>query len=90
MGCSRSSFAAKFRAYSGMGPMRFVAHVRLAQAQTLLRDNPDLPVWKVAQRVGYESLNSFSRAFKAQFGKTPRANAASVVASRTDGLNVRE
>jgi transcriptional regulator GlxA family with amidase domain len=72
VGCSRSSFAAKFQSYAGVGPIHFAARTRLEHAQSLLRSNPDLPIWEVAKRVGYDAQGSFTRAFKGQFGKSPR------------------
>lgn len=72
VGCSRSSFAAKFQAYAGIGPIKFAARMRLNQAADILRANPELPLWEVAKRVGYDAQGSFTRAFKAQFGVSPR------------------
>ena len=72
IGCSRSSFAAKFQAYAGVGPIRYAAQTRLAHAAAMLKDNPELPLWEVAKRVGYDTQGSFTRAFKAQFGVPPR------------------
>lgn len=76
VGCSRSSFAAKFQAYVGEGPIGFVARTRLTQALSLLRSHPDLPVCEIAGRVGYSAPSSFTRAFKSQFGYAPRVMAA--------------
>jgi AraC-like DNA-binding protein len=72
VGCSRSSFAAKFHDYAGMGPIAFAARTRLTHAQAMLRSNPELPMWEVAKRVGYDVQGSFTRAFKEQFGVSPR------------------
>jgi transcriptional regulator GlxA family with amidase domain len=72
VGCSRSSFAAKFHDYTGMGPIRFAARTRLTHAQAVLKSNPELPMWEVAKRVGYDVQGSFTRAFNEQFGMSPR------------------
>lgn len=72
VGYSRSSFAAKFKAHTGLGPISFVARTRLAQAAALLKSQRDLPLWDIARRVGYDTQGSFTRAFKAQFGVSPR------------------
>ena len=72
VGCSRSSFAAKFQSYAGVGPIHFAAQTRLEHAQSLLRSNPDLPIWEVAKRVGYDAQGSFTRAFKGHVGMSPR------------------
>jgi AraC-like DNA-binding protein len=70
MGASRSSFAGKFAAIVGETPAHYVARVRMHQArQWLLRDRAR--VSEVAQRLGYDSEASFSRAFKRITGSAP-------------------
>ena len=70
MGASRSSFAEKFASAVGETPARYVARIRMFQArQWIARDNVKLAV--VAQRHGYESEASFSRAFKRIIGHAP-------------------
>ncbi|MET0986719.1 MAG: AraC family transcriptional regulator [Steroidobacteraceae bacterium] len=78
IGYSRSSFAAKFLDYSGMSPIKFVAKIRLTHAATLLKNNPELPLWQVAKRVGYLAQASFTRAFKSQFDVSPREYASRI------------
>lgn len=84
IGCSRSSFAAKFHAYAGVSPIHFVTRIRLTEASMLLKSNPDLSVGQVARRVGYESQSAFTRAFKAHFGITPRIYVNTML-HQTDG-----
>jgi len=70
MGASRSSFAQRFTAIVGETPARYVARVRMHQAQQwLLRDGLKISV--VAERLGYDSDASFSRAFKRIMGAAP-------------------
>ena len=70
MGASRSSFASKFAAIVGETPARYVAQVRMHQArQWISRDA--LRISEVAQRLGYDSEASFSRAFKRVVGMAP-------------------
>lgn len=70
MGASRSGFAERFAAVVGETPARYVAQVRMHQArQWLTRDRMRVAV--VAQRLGYESEASFSRAFKRVIGTPP-------------------
>src|SRR5262249_36481739 len=68
---SRSAFAARFRALTGDSPIRYVARCRLARAARELRMS-DAALGEVAGRAGYESVFSFSRAFKRAFGVPPR------------------
>lgn len=70
MGASRSSFASKFAEVVGETPLRYVAQVRMHQArQWIVRDRARIA--DVAQRLGYDSEASFSRAFKRVIGAPP-------------------
>jgi AraC-like DNA-binding protein len=67
---SRSAFAERFTRVVGETPARYVAQVRMHHArQWLTRDKARIGV--VAQRLGYESEASFSRAFKRIMGVPP-------------------
>ncbi len=67
---SRSAFAERFTRVVGETPARYVAQVRMHHArQWLSRDKTRIGV--VAQRLGYDSEASFSRAFKRVMGVPP-------------------
>ena len=67
---SRSAFAERFTRVVGETPARYVAQVRMHHArQWLTRDKARIGV--VAQRLGYDSEASFSRAFKRVMGVPP-------------------
>lgn len=72
VGRSRSSLAARFAAYTGMPPMRYLAEWRMQLAKHLLQ-RPDLSVAAVGARVGYDAEAAFSRAFKREVGLPPAA-----------------
>ncbi|NJL98644.1 MAG: helix-turn-helix transcriptional regulator [Synechococcaceae cyanobacterium SM2_3_2] len=61
-----------FRAVFGTTVFGFLHHYRLDQARQLLLEK-QLNVQQVAHSVGYQSLSSFSEAFKNQYGLSPRA-----------------
>lgn len=72
MGASRSSFIEKFSATVGETPAKYVARVKMFQARHwIARDG--LRVAVVANRLGYDSEASFSRAFKRIIGHPPSA-----------------
>ena len=67
---SRSAFAERFTALVGESPMRYLARWRLALAARALQSGGETLV-RIAERAGYESEASFSRAFKREFGLPP-------------------
>lgn len=72
VGLSRSSFAARFTTLVGEPPLQYLARWRIARAAKILRGS-DVGVNEVASRVGYESVPSFSKAFKRWQGASPGA-----------------
>ncbi|MBN3820596.1 AraC family transcriptional regulator [Paraburkholderia sp. Se-20369] len=71
-GVSRSVFAERFLAATGMTPVRYLTELRMRlAAQWITRDRE--PIETVAYRLGYGSLAAFSRAFKRVVGKPPGA-----------------
>jgi len=67
---SRSAFAERFTRVVGETPAKYVLQVRMHHArQWLTRDKARISV--VAQRLGYDSEASFSRAFKRVMGVPP-------------------
>jgi AraC-like DNA-binding protein len=60
---SRSLLDARFREMLGRSPIRYLAEWRMYVAQELLSTS-DHTVASIARRVGYESEEAFSRAFK--------------------------
>lgn len=60
----------RFREVLGVAPIRYLTGWRMHVAEDLLRSS-DLGVTAVARRVGYDSEEAFSRAFKRVHGKAP-------------------
>ena len=72
MGSSRSVFAERFLAVTGMTPVRYLTELRMRlAAQWIARDRESDGT--VAFRLGYGSLAAFSRAFKRVVGSAPGA-----------------
>lgn len=67
---SRSVLDERFRQVLGRSPIRYLAERRMHLAEGLLA-TADLTVFDVARRVGYESEEAFSRAFKRERGLSP-------------------
>jgi AraC-like DNA-binding protein len=67
---SRSSLDERFREVLGRSPIRYLTEWRMHLAEQLLAAT-DLGVATIARRVGYESEEAFSRAFKRAHGLAP-------------------
>ncbi|MEM8866834.1 MAG: AraC family transcriptional regulator [Verrucomicrobiota bacterium] len=70
VGVSRSGLAARFVDLVGQPPMSYLRQWRFEAARNWLRDT-DQTLVEIAERLGYESEASFSRAFKKATGQTP-------------------
>jgi AraC family transcriptional regulator, activator of mtrCDE len=69
-GMSRSRFAERFSQLMGEGPMHYIANWRLQRALVLLAQSK-ANIQGVANRIGYQSAASFTRAFTQRFGVKP-------------------
>lgn len=69
-GTSRAALVRKFRALTGMSPLRYLARVRMDLAAERLLES-DASLAEIAREVGYDSEFSFNRAFKRQRGLPP-------------------
>jgi AraC-like DNA-binding protein len=70
-GMSRTSFANKFNRYVGMPAARYLSLWRMQEATTLLKTSLK-SIAQIAQLCGYQSVVSFSKAYKKTTGKTPK------------------
>lgn len=71
-GMSRSAFAARFGAALGCAPMEYLARWRMALAQDAL-SRGGVPLDRLAEEIGYESVSAFSTAFRRRIGCAPGA-----------------
>jgi AraC-like DNA-binding protein len=67
---SRSVLDDRFRQVLGQSPIRYLTQWRMHLAENLL-GTTDLTVYEIARRVGYQSEEAFSRAFKRERGQSP-------------------
>jgi AraC-like DNA-binding protein len=68
---SRSLLDQRFRDVLGLSPIRYLTGWRMHVAADLL-SSTELGVGQVAHRVGYDSEEAFSRAFKRHLGASPK------------------
>ena len=71
VGISRSQLNRKLRALTELSTHGFILNLRLKRAAQLLKKKAG-NITEIAYTVGFESPANFSRAFKNQFGKSPR------------------
>ena len=71
-GCSRSVFAERFQALTGLPPLRYVAELRMRLASQWIGQD-GVAIDTVAGSLGYASQAAFSRAFKRVTGHPPGA-----------------
>jgi AraC family transcriptional regulator len=64
-------FHRQFRAYTGIGVARLVRLLRLKRAELRLAFNPELSIMEIALESGFNSADSFSRAFREVYGQSP-------------------
>ncbi|CAN7514265.1 GlxA family transcriptional regulator [Pararhizobium sp. LjRoot255] len=69
-GQSRRKLEKRFVKALGIGPGTYYLRLRLQAAHRLVSDT-ELSVRDIALRCGFDSLSSFSRAFKSQYGESP-------------------
>ncbi|MFP4068601.1 MAG: helix-turn-helix domain-containing protein [Opitutales bacterium] len=70
VGLSREHLARRFKAAYGQSPGRFCAELRLSRAKDLLQAS-HAGIEQIALQCGYLDANTFSRAFKAKYGRPP-------------------
>jgi len=69
-GMSRSTFAQRFSATYGRGPMELLRNLRMHLAASQLAQS-DLPVKRIAELAGFKSRSAFSKAFESEIGTSP-------------------
>ena len=68
-GYSPSHLRELFREELGLSPVRYINRLRIDCACAHL--HADIPIWRVAELVGFSNANYFSRIFRAEMGITP-------------------
>jgi AraC family transcriptional regulator len=68
---SKFHFHRQFSQYAGINLFRYIQLLRLKRASYRLVFEPQVRIIDIALAVGFENPESFSRAFKLEFGQTP-------------------
>ncbi|HEY3309602.1 MAG TPA: AraC family transcriptional regulator [Desulfuromonadaceae bacterium] len=67
---SKFHFSRLFKKYFGISPIQFILNLRIYRA-TILLENTDISISKVAIRTGFNNLSEFYRQFKKVHSLTP-------------------
>jgi DNA-binding response OmpR family regulator/anti-sigma regulatory factor (Ser/Thr protein kinase) len=68
---SESTLFRQMKRITGLSPLQYLKEVRLEKALRILENKQYNSIAKVAYEVGYADPNSFTRAFRLRFGKSP-------------------
>ena len=69
-GMSTSTFKRKFATVYAESPKKYFGRMKMEKATQLLSSN-DLRISEIAYDCGYETISTFNRSFKSQFGVSP-------------------
>lgn len=64
MGMARTNLFAKIKAITGQTPNDFISTIRLKKGAILLRENLELNISEISDRIGFSSSRYFSKCFK--------------------------
>lgn len=73
MGMARTNLFTKLKAITGQTPNDFILSIRLKKGALLLRNNPELNITEVSDRIGFSSPRYFSKCFKDAYKINPLA-----------------
>lgn len=68
---SPAYFSSLFKSHTGYTPIQYIHRLRLDRAKRLLREG-EMPIWRVAEEVGFADSFYFTRLFTKETGMSPR------------------
>lgn len=68
---SPAYFSSLFKSHTGYSPVQYIHRLRLDRAKQLLRES-GMPIWQVAEEVGFADSFYFTRLFTKETGMSPR------------------
>lgn len=73
MNIARTKLFVKLKAVTGQTPYDFISTVRLKKAAVMLKENPELNISEISERLGFSSPRHFSKCFKDKYHIVPLA-----------------
>lgn len=71
MAMARTNLFAKLKAITGQTPNDFILTIRLKKGAMMLRNNPELNITEISDRIGFSSSRYFSKCFKDVYHISP-------------------
>lgn len=71
MGMARTNLFSKLKAVTGQTPNEFILTIRLKKGAIMLRNNPELNITEISDKVGFSSSRYFSKCFKDVYHVSP-------------------
>ena len=68
----RSKLYTQFKQMIGLTPNEFILKVKLDEAMSMLKSQPELNISEISTTLGFSSPRYFSKCFKAFFGVSPQ------------------
>ncbi|MCI2082385.1 MAG: ATP-binding protein [Bacteroidales bacterium] len=73
MAIARTKLFTKLKAVTGQTPNDFILSIRLKKGALMLRNNPELNITEISDRIGFSSSRYFSKCFKDVYHVSPLA-----------------
>ena len=73
MAMARTNLFTKLKAITGQTPNDFILTIRLKKGALMLRNNPELNITEISDRIGFSSSRYFSKCFKDIYHVSPLA-----------------
>lgn len=73
IGMARTNLFMKLKAITGQTPNDFILTIRLKKGAIMLRNNPELNISEISDRIGFSSSRYFSKCFKDIYHISPMA-----------------
>ena len=71
MAMARTNLFTKLKAITGQTPNDFILTIRLKKGALMLRNNPELNITEISDRIGFSSSRYFSKCFKDIYHVSP-------------------
>lgn len=72
MGIARTKLYTKMKAITGQTPLDFIMTIRLKHAAIMLRNNIELNISEISDRIGFSSPKYFTKCFKEKYNMAPQ------------------